>query len=347
MMFIKGEDSMDQKRNRTIDLIKGILTVIVVSFHYPIPESFSGSLLYPFLNMSVVPGYLFLFGYLSARSVERRNVTALSEMYEFKEILRKVLRVLIPFTVIFILEEVLFRVKGLYTVSIREYGLLATCFDYINGGFGPGSYFVPVFLQSVFLFPLIYACVRKMGFKGVLTAFGANMAYEVLKQSFGMSVDEYRLIALRYIFVIACGIYAAIAGKDGEKKTSGRINVVLMALTVLAGAAFVYLFNFTSYKPKIITYWASTSVLAVLFVVPLMFVMVRKCKIGFLPLEIIGKASFHIYLVQMVYYVFRADQGYFFSLAFCLAAGILFWLVESWGRRLFDLMIKKTNGKGL
>ncbi len=338
---------MEVKRNRSLDILKGILSIFIISLHHPFVDKYSGMLHYPWWIYMTVPAFFFISGYVSSLSSEKKGYNKIEDMYRVKDLLCRCLRFVIPFTIFFVFEQIVFRIFGIYKVGIVKYGLLALGFDWLNGGIGPGSYYFTIMIQYVFVFPLIFLCVKKKGFKGVLIVFAANFLFEVLKQSYSMNDVEYRLMVFRYIFAAAVGSYAFLGDPSKEKKS---IKYPLLLTSFAVGGFFIYLFSYTSYKPKLITFWSGTSFLTVLFIVPFLLFFVRKVNIHFFPLEIIGKATFNIYLVQMVYYVFydffqkgRDDlSGYLISLAVCIGGGVLFWLGES---KFTGWIIKKIKGK--
>ena len=362
---MKAQALNTSQRNRTLDLLKGILIIFVITLHFPFPDGFRERALFPYWVSFAVPAFLFISGYVSSLSAGRAG-GGLKELYDPKRLLAKCVRFLIPYTIYFIFMQVIFRVTGLYKVGIVEYGLKALFFDYLRGTAGPGSYYVPLMIEFVFVFPLIYLLVNAKGFRGVLYTFGINVAYEVVKEAFGMGETEYRLLVFRYLFIIACGAYACIHGRkpqaaveskaaESRDRSSGRtfgiLNTVLMVMCTAAGAAFVYLFSYTSYESKIITYWRPTSVFAVLFIVPVMFLIVTRVNIRFAPLELVGKASFNIFLVQMIFYIYyeRLKVGslpvgaaYAVSVCGCVAAGILFYLAENRPTKALAKLIVKS-----
>ncbi len=340
----------------------------MITLHFPFAEGFTNKALFPFWVTFAVPAFLFISGYVSALSSQRKNLGDIGQLYSPRDLFARCLRFLIPYTIVFVFAQIIFRVTGLYRVGPVEYGLKALFFDYLCGGFGPGSYYVPMMIEFVFVFPLIYLLVKRKGFRGVLCVFGINIAYEIVKEAFGMGEGEYRFLIFRYLFVIACGVYACVSGGAAERSAekaengseSGRenrkvdkiFNAVLMGFSALVGAAFVYIFSYTSYQPKIFTYWTQTSVLPALWIVPLMFVIIRFGKIKFAPLELIGKASFNIFLVQMIYYIYYEDlagnrfpmgAAYAISVFGCVAAGILFYLAESRLTKAVTGLLKKKS----
>lgn len=75
----------------------------------------------------------------------------------------------------------------------------------------------------------------------------------------------------------------------------------------------------------------------VLFIVPIFGFLVEK-DIKFLPLEVVGKASYNIFLTQMVYFwkvyekvkniVENTYLNAFISIIICVVVGILFYELE-------------------
>ena len=329
---------MNEDRNRTLDFIKGIFIIFVIALHFPFSGDVAHRFLFPFWVEFAVPGFLFISGYVYALSYEKKAFSKLEDMYAPKDLLIKCLRFIIPFTIVFIAEQILFRVFGIYTVGIVEYGLRALFFDYLRGGIGMGSYYFPLMIQFIFIFPLIYAYVKRKGIKAVINIFIINIAYEVLKLAFGMSESEYRLLICRYLFIIAFGCYACI----GKKEEQGRLYRGFIEGIFALGVFFVLLFSYTSYEPKLFTFWSTTSAPTTLYIAPIMFIIVKMLKVKFSPLELVGKASFDVFLVQMVYFVLYENcfrYGYFaninellsfvITVAICVVLGILLWLLES------------------
>lgn len=332
--------------NRNTDVIKGLLIIAVIALHFPFKIISEKAVIFPYFLEFAVPGFMFISGYVRTLSYEKKGASSIGDAYDRDKILRSLIRLVVPFTLFFVFAQIFMRIIGLYTVGIVEYGLLALFFDYLRGFIGQGSYYFPLMLQFVFVFPLVWYRVRTKGFKGVIEVFFINLLYEVLKTAYGMSDFEYRFILLRYLFIIACGSFAALY----EKKTC-KINNILMTASVIIGGAFIYLFTYTSYgeRAKIITYWQGTSLFACLYAAPLLFLFIVKGKMRFKPLEIIGRASFNIFLVQMLYYIYyhfavKEPAGdfaeYLLSVLICVTAGVLFWLLE---QPLTKLIAKKIT----
>lgn len=209
---------------------------------------------------------------------------------------------------------------------------------------------MPVMIQLVFLFPLIERIVRNYSFAGVVFCGAANLVYEFLNRLYGMSESLYRMLVFRYTLLIAYGCYLAV-GKRKEKKW---VSVLSFAI----GTTFIIVTQYAGYKPIIFTFWTKTCCIAVLYIISLIGAAVRSewlQTFRFPPMEFLGKATYHIYLFQMVYYGLAAQRVYAvlpstaaelaFSILFCLVGGVLFYLVETRISRRFMPFLMRFTAK--
>ena len=220
----------------------------------PLDHEFTLWYLFPFCFSLVIPYFMMISGYVYAVSFERRGIKSIEQAYNKTFVAEKFIRYTVPYTIAFIAEWIVFRVFGTYLVGIRTYGIFAFVMDYLSGGKGLGNYYYPIMIQLIFLFPIIYFVIKKYNLKGLWYCFLVNAGYEVLKVAYGMNEYEYRLLLFRYLFVIAAGCYVAVGDIRRNKKL-----MALSSLCIVARAGFAYLFSYTDYAPKIITYWSTTS----------------------------------------------------------------------------------------
>ncbi len=335
------------QRNHFIDVLKGILIIGVIVLHFPLEESIRLKYLFPFWLNMMVPCFMFITGYVYTLSFKRREITSLEEAYKSRRIFQQMIRYISPFTLAFIAEWVLLRVLGIYRVNVITYGPLALCMDYLRGGKGMGSYYFPLMIQCVVLFPVIYFVIKKYQLKGLLYCLLGNAFFEVLKTAYSMNETEYRLLIFRYLFIMAAGCYFAMGPTISKRK-----SIVLSAGCMVVGLFFCYLFGYTNYTPKILTMWSGTSFLAILFLVPVLGGLITRIPIHCYPLELIGKASFHIFLVQMIYYAL-AERIYellpekcpqlLMTIIACVGLGILFYWIEKPITKWLVKMVEKHH----
>ncbi len=346
-----------KERNHFIDLAKGIAIILVLFNHYEWQKgSFVGTHIYYWLVCMAVPVFMLCTGYVTAASFEAKSVT-LKEAYSKKNLLPKLARYVMPVLWFYIAETVMTFVfqhtgflKYISTLDFpynhgydKKMTLLGTVVFFFAGGRGQhGTYYFPIIMQVAFMIPLIYAAVKKWKW-GVWLCFFVNLALEVLKNPIGRMTGlsssilygAYRLLAYRYIFVIALGIYIYLY-RDNLGK---RFKWICM---FLVGAGYVYLVNYVPYNRIIFNYWHRTSMIAVLYIAPL-FVLGVKYLAGvrIKLIEELGKASYHILMVQILYFNFFAPLvwtapkniipndfvGFVISIAVCLGGGYGYYLL--------------------
>ena len=211
---------------------------------------------------------------------------------------------------------------------------------------GSGSYYYPVLVQLVFLFPCIYYTVEKYGTKGLLLCGAANILFEIVKLAWGISEDTYRMLVLRYIFVLAMGCWLYI-------KREQRVPKIVLILCALIGGAYIAAIDYFGYVPLVFNYWSITCMISAMFAVPAVYVCLKgslRCR----PLEKIGAMSYSVFLTQMAYFgcggrkfVAMISQSFLVeiivSLTACLVSGFVLDRITG---RLIKLAISKLQKSG-
>ena len=327
------------KRNNFLDVLKGICILLVILTHFDWVEAERLQYLFPYWMNPAVPVFMIISGYLFTASFQKKGVDSFKKAYELKGIVDKVIRYTVPLLIIFAIEVPLKMVVFERMLTIPE-----ILNQFWQGGWGPGSYYYTYMMQFIFVFPIIYLTIRKWDFKGLVICAIANVLYEVIKVPMGMSGDVFRLIVLRYIFAMALGCYFYM-GKFKIKKWMAVASFVF-------GAVFIYAVCYAGYKPMFFYRWSRTSMLAVFYIAPITYWLIKNCKWECKPLALIGKASYNVFFVQMVYFhlanrIFDGVEGNFGGMltayTICIVLGILFYKIEtpitkkviSWNAKLF------------
>lgn len=213
----------------------------------------------------------------------------------------------------------------------NKFGLMHLAKIFLQGGVGMGSYYYPIMMQFIFVFPLIFCIVKKWKEKGIIACFVINLIYELLQSSYDMNQECYRLLLFRYIFLISFGCFLALY-EDNNKRW--------YILSIIVGIAFQYITQYTQYEPKIIKYWTGTSCVSALYIIPIFAYLFRNVDSDFCirPINEIGKASFNVFLVQMVYYQTGANIIYSLienwmirvicNITICTILGYIFYMIE-------------------
>lgn len=261
-------------------------------------------------------------------SCERKYQTSIADLYAWDILIGKFLRFTLPFLVALIVEI------GFQIFNHTDISLSSVVHLYLVGGKGPGSYYYPLMIQLIFIFPALYWLMRRGSIRGLIIIGVANLTYEIMIHAYGMGAACYRLLVFRYLLMLGFGCYLYI-NKD-EKQ-----NKIALLIMIAIGIAYIVVTKYTGYEEKLFTYWTSTSMMTAFWIFPV-FYMVYKLLRDARPskIQIIGKASYHIFLTQMVYYgyVFRLVRGYLpdftlihllVNVVFCISLGMIFYLVEN------------------
>ncbi|MBQ2806969.1 MAG: acyltransferase [Clostridia bacterium] len=317
-------------RNRMIDLLKGLCILFVIITHGQILTAERKMLLFPFWIDMAVPLFMIISGYVYSASYERSQLRTLGDAYSLRQLTRRVARYAVPFLMAFALE---------YAVALIYARVTGNTFEWLShpvrtlltgGALGAGSYYTPLMMQLIFVFPLIYFLIKRTNTQGLLICGALNLAYEVLQSSFGVPVEVYRLLLFRYLLLIAFGAYLY---QNREKKLSPAWGWPCL----LFGAAYIVANQYFGIWFSFFPHWQGTCLPAALFCIPVAAKLLRA-KGHCAPLEWIGKASYHVYLSQMVFYIFGAGVLYSFvpnralalvvSVVISLGAGMAFYYVE-------------------
>ena len=322
---MKKSQNNSNLRNHTLDFLKGICIILVVITHYSWNDTQRVKFLFPFWIDIAVPIFMLITGYVYSLSYNKSSSSSLRVIYTPKSIIIKILRYTIPFVPVFIAEVVLHIIfKG------ERHTIIQLVKDFVMGGYGPGSYYYPVMIQVVFIMPLIWYVINRYKEKGLIITFIVNLIFEIVKNMIGLSDGLYRLLVFRYIFALSLGCYSYY---------SPKINIKYFIISTIIGLSYLIVFNYTGLQPLIMTKWTNTSMIAVMFIYPLTKWLISKNLLKNSIIELLGKASFNIFLAQMAYYyvgdgiIFRTISSPFLqivaNIVICCSTGLVFYFIET------------------
>ena len=333
------------KRMNLIDVIKGIMIVFVIitHFHFAYPDDYRRFGFFYYIDMAM-PVFMIISGYLTTLSFERNRIDNIKKAWSVKYIVPKLLRFIIPFTIMYIIE-----LPDLILIKGYSIGLVTQLF--FDGGVGPGAYYTPVMIQLIFMAPVINWIIKKYDLRGVLYCFLFTAIYEAGSYCLGLPSDVYRMLAFRYVSLFSFGCFIAIGKK--------RINRYMLTLLFLIGIVWQTALNYIPLHPILMNQdWARVNYLSSLFVFPVMYLLIPKATNSNLtlhPLQDVGKASYNIFLVQMFFYSSRLSASVYDSvksrtlqlmlcILFCTLVGYLFYIFEN---RLTSRIIKAIRKNNL
>ena len=196
-----------KKRIDFLDYLKVICVIMVIITHYDWADKDS-----PFFTMLInmaVPVFMIISGYNFAMSNRKKTGGNLKKMYAWEMIKPKLIRFLVPFFTVCLIEIVLLVIEDKHINPPRIFLL---------GAYGPGSYYVPIMIQLLVIFPVIYKLVEKNARLGIALSGAANLLFEIGVKIFDMDKYYYRLNIGRYLLLIAFGCYLYLYPEHRVKK---------------------------------------------------------------------------------------------------------------------------------
>lgn len=148
------------QHNNTIDIIKAFGIILVLITHYSWTEEQQKCFLFPYLINMAIPAFMIITGYVYSLSLSKGSIKKIDDAYNLCIIRRRFCRYTIPFVVVLIWE----------LVDVRHFDIICSMNPLeivkwiLQGTAGPGSYYYPVMIQIVFLFPVVFFIIeRKKG----------------------------------------------------------------------------------------------------------------------------------------------------------------------------------------
>lgn len=338
-----------------IDVIKGIAIILVVLNHLPeYWDTYNHNLiLRNFITTHNFPILIILMGLNYGTSFKRRGLNGIKDIYSKDYFIRIYERFVFPFFLIYLLSFFLLLIEeniGGYIAYVKGLVIGETPKSAYFLGLiphnSPGNEFIFVLFEFLLIFPLIYKMyIRNQKFT-LITCFLINVFTEIYL------IDNYEnyLLANQFFFRIIFLIMLGLWISDNHDIFSKR-NFFLIP-GIIVGSSYLF---FISFKPSDYLEIGGFYILRNFWTVFLVILGLR-----FLPkngnlfthgIGYIGKLSYHIFLIQMLYTGFL--QGFvkdyltspaainirnflldsiIFNLLLCIFLGIIFYKLEEKSR---------------
>jgi peptidoglycan/LPS O-acetylase OafA/YrhL len=279
-----------------IDFLKGFAIVSVILLHSLIPEIWL-MLGAPYHIWQAVPLFMLIAGFTGAYAYKRHNSSTLGQCFDKVLLIRRFKRILKPYALYWLIQVV-----GLVIIFHQSFDLISITFNFIKGGSSWGAYFVPAILQSILIIPLLYLLALRNPDLMIILALAVNILFELIILFYGIQQGLVELLYFRYLFAGALGVWLVIKKKRplGWLIVGGFIGFVF--LTLVCYTQILSSFNeFSGYAgvfhaPAYL--WTLVVAIAGLHYLP-KTTLTRFYRY----LENTGKASWHIFLVQMFYFI--------------------------------------------
>lgn len=327
-------NSVLKKKNiDLLDLLKGFAILSVIYLHSGFSAATSKAVLAPFLFNLAVPIFMIVSGFTYSISLSRieGSKSVLKTYYSFNNLYRKLIRILPCYLIIFAIELIASPYEFTNGRSVLKF-FYCLC----TGGYlFPGSYYIPILIQLILIFPLLKILYNKLKAKAFIPIIAFQLIYELTIHYLNIDSKYTRLLIIRYLAFIIGGIFIF----DKYKTKNIKHKWAYIASFIL-GAAYIIIIGYLDFKPEIIfSEWTTTAIPTALYLVPvIMLLMFKFGEKNVHPLFcIIGKASYHIYLFQMIYFgivksklsVTRPLINCIIGVCFSVILGIIMYFIEN------------------
>ena len=314
-----------------IDILKGLAIVAVIMLHSLTRAELEQS--YAIFHIwQAVPVFMVIMGFNLGLSYSSKTLH-FHHLYTAHYFQKKGLRILFPLLLMYgiaLLAGYLWQQlygEDVYTLGWENFiGVLPVS--------GKGNYFITLLLQSVLLLPIIGYSFHHWPFRTTALLILAEVLF--LLVTFKVSyLDEERYLYdaafMRYLSAIAFGLWLSAIISAGKNK--GRW---LLAVLATGAAIYLYLLQYQDLQlPHIRPEWQAQLVLAFPYATLLIYLFLQLFPSQsdnpiLATMAEAGKASYHIFLVQVLYFgLAPADAGVLSSLVICLLLGYLFYRSET------------------
>ena len=322
----------------SVDILKAVCAVWVILLH-TIYGNWYDKLGMVFWAQMAVPIFMMLSGYTYTSSIRKKEIVGPIQWFSFDNMAPKIRRILIPYSMMFIAEVIL--------QSLTKSAKMNSIFAFLTGGWGPGAYYIPLLFQLLLIFPILYRTYQRNAMEGFCKVFALSVAVEYIFSVMSLSDLLYSRCISRYIVMIYLGIVL-------YEKGTIILKTLLPQMMFILGATFVFFAGwlYKDYSAKLFnTDWFVTTAPSALYVFPIVLWFIqyepwfqnRKLAVWCAAL---GRASFHIYLVQKAYFAFVYTQvleilnqylpnnllsaciELIVNMAICVIGGVIFWMIS-------------------
>lgn len=364
-----------------IDLLKAIMIAFVILDHALGYTSRAGLGSELWERMSI-PMFLIILGFNMGKSFAREGDTSLKKLYSFSYFKKKFWRFIFPYIIFYIVSTSIgFFIYGAsFPETFHENWFLEYILFQKSLLEGPGNWFIPVLFQSILLMPLLYYLFTKKPILGLIICFVVEICMHLFLFFYIgpiSGIEDYlreiplRQIILLYLSAIGMGIWFS---KNHKLFSWKNLFVwILFPINLIYMIAWDFFgFRFQVNGSEIVRgdYNYLTFVYSALIFLIVLSILPKNPKSfiakAFSPL---GRATFHIYLVQDLYYIllyinfndiwvspgfmgvvnpFGISSAEFLTNLYllvinwliCFSIGVLWWYVE---KKVLGLILRKEK----
>lgn len=282
-----------------------------------------------FTLFQAVPLFFVIMGFNMGLSFKRRQYTKISQIFTLNYFKGRFKRIVLPVIVVCILSIIL-----ALLVNIHYYIGILTLIGVLPIT-GPGNYFISIVLEFIIVFPFLYIFYTHNPKLTLISSFIISFLFEISALHFSLLMNDsylYKANIFRFLFVITLGLWS-IENIDFKKIFSNK----LLILGSLFSISYILFYSFFNWNvPFFGGYWATQNVLS--FFYPLLIFVVGMKLLPTISknkllnfIGTIGKASYHIFLLQIVFFTLIPAMAVLIGLNVNLHLSVILSLIINFG----------------
>lgn len=177
-------------RNLNIDFYKGLAAISVIILHALSTDTLL-KLLAPLHIWQAVPVFMMITGINVAESYKRKKIHSLNQLFTVSDLIRKFSKILIPFLLVWCAQVI---ING-------KMSFLDLVISFLTGGWGSGSYYIPLAIQAIIITPILYFFIKIKSHKSLLVLLIISLLLESMVVIFDVSSELYRILIIRYFLL--------------------------------------------------------------------------------------------------------------------------------------------------
>jgi hypothetical protein len=254
------------------------------------------------ITQQVIPIFIIIMSFNLSLALQRRTYSTLKQYYSLIEMKKKFRRYFIPYIFIFLISLIF----GLIFYLMKNRQILYLNFRLFMGYLpinGPGNYFIALILQMILFFPLLFIFYKYNRNICLIVGFLLAFLCEIFN-NFGINGIWYYDSLVRFFPHIILGIWISDLYLASQLK-----NKYFLIFGIFSGFYLIFISQFengylegfrffpdTAIQNLLASGWSALILIIGLLYLPQVNNFITK------PMAIIGKASYHIFLIQIVYF---------------------------------------------
>ncbi|OGY16985.1 MAG: hypothetical protein A2784_04065 [Candidatus Chisholmbacteria bacterium RIFCSPHIGHO2_01_FULL_48_12] len=309
----------------SIDLLKGLAIIAVLLWH-SVPLDIQQQTLFEFHVGQSIPIFLVLMGLNYGMSFARKKYhrgVIYPRQFLFKQLKRFGIPFLLAFAASLIVGYWRFLLTGMNRLRLNRYLLLGRL-----PSPGPGNYYISALIQFILIFPLLYKLYRTSPRLTVILIFALDLSFQILT-SFYIPFASMTYFIFGYLSPVGLGLWLStdrrlLSPRNKPLAVAGIVSLAYLIFNRLICPNLTCL-----YFPSWTTQNVFSSFYAGLLVMLGLRWLPRRPITRLKPLSFIGQASFHIFLIQIIYFSVNPFQVVILDVLINLSLGSLFYKVTN------------------